>query len=76
MSAILVTAQETFATRCMSTPIGHLPLQRNALSRLARAVLAGFKVGASVRLMACPDVVEMGVELISSVEIQHTDPAF
>ena len=25
MSAILVTAQETFATRCMSTPIGHLP---------------------------------------------------
>ena len=36
---------------------------RIALSRLARAVLAGFKVGASVRLMACPDVVEMGVEL-------------
>ena len=25
MSAILVTAQETFATRCMSTPIGHFP---------------------------------------------------
>ena len=35
----------------------------NALSRLARAVSAGFKVGASVRLLACLDPVEMGVEL-------------
>ena len=35
----------------------------NALSRLARAVFAGFKVGASLPLLACSDPVDMGVEL-------------
>ena len=32
VSAILVTAQETFAIRCMSTPIGHLPCPHSPVS--------------------------------------------